>query len=266
MASLTKFFCLPDGLLRAFRPQRTVTADGFSEMKDFLATLPHRFLHTSTGVTIYRGRNELREFTHEGKHIVVKSFCTPHLINRIAYGLLRKSKAQRSCEYAALLRAKGIGSPAPVGWVSVRHGLLFTHSYYASLRSTLPFTYIDLMEKGKVPGADELLREIGRTAGRMHEAGIIHRDFSRGNLLVGFRQGRPCVELVDLNRLRFHRISSEEGIAGFDRLPATPEMKRRMAEGYAEVRQLSAGFCLRLWPEGEAMDSHAAGERKPGTA
>lgn len=247
-------------LVRLFCPRRVRVMPGFGELDIFLKTLPYVFRHTGRGHLIYKGRNELRSFPTVKGEVVVKSFCTPHLINRLAYGLLRSSKAERSCLYAAKLRGLGIGSPAPVGYVTVRRGLLFTHSYYASLCSELPWTYIDLI-KGRVPQPEGFLREIGRVAGRMHEAGIIHRDFSRGNLLLGLRGGQPAVEIVDLNRLRFHRVDLAEGVAGFCRLPATPAMRRALAEGYAEVRHARPEALLAIWPETEAMDSPEAGVR-----
>lgn len=246
--SWSRFF---NGCMRLVCPRRAVVTAEFGELHDFVRTLPYRFTHTQTGKVIYSGRNELREFSVGDYRVVVKSFCRPHLLNRFVYGWFRKSKAQRSCEYAALLRSLGIHSPAPVGWCAVRHGLLFSDSYYACLRSEMPYTYFDFMQQRIAEPAD-YLREIGRVAARMHEAGMIHRDFSRGNLLIGCdAQGRPQVEIIDLNRIRFRSVSLAEGMANFDRLPASAEMKRWMAEGYAEVRGVSVEQCLKLWPQGE---------------
>ncbi len=248
-------------VVRFFCPREFKTEPGFGTLRCFVASLPKQFSYADKGIVIYKGRNELREFSTPMGRVVVKSFCTPNLINRIAYGWLRKSKAQRSCEYAALLRSKGIGSPAPVGWCTVRHGLLFTKSYYASLKSTLPYTYIDIL-KHRISREDAYiyLYEIGQLAGRMHNAGMIHRDFSRGNLLLGRNEGGTLsVEVVDLNRIRFHEVSVAEGLKNFERLPATPEMKRAMAEGYAEVRNLDVEECLRQWPETESLDSKDTG-------
>lgn len=251
---------LINSIYRLFHPLRLHTTRNYAHWKLFTATLPYRFKHTDTGRVIYRGRNELREFNHEGQCVVVKEFCRPNLINRLAYGLLRKSKAQRSCEYAALLRQAGIGSPEPVSWCTVRNGLLLDKSYYVSVRSQLPYTYIDLME-GRIEHPDELLREVGRTAARMHQAGMIHRDFSRGNLLMGYVDGKPYIEVVDLNRIRFRQVSLAEGIENLQRLPATDNMKRLMAEGYAEITGADPEALLVLWPQTEAMDSKAAGVR-----
>lgn len=246
---------------RLFHPRRVHAEAGYGEMELFLKTLPARFADPQCGKPVYKGRNELREFRTPVGDVVVKSFCRPHFVNQLAYGLLRRSKAERSCAYAALLRSKGIGSPAPVGWCTVRNGLLFSRSYYASLRSELPYTYIDLI-KGRVDRPGRYLREIGRTAGRMHNAGMIHRDFSRGNVLLGEApDGTVRVELVDLNRIRFHEVGMAEGLRNFERLPATDAMKREMAAGYAAERGLDFEECLRLWPETERMDSPEAGER-----
>lgn len=93
----------------------------------------------------------------------------------------------------------------------------------------------------------------------MHNEGIIHRDFSRGNLLLGRdNNDHVRVEVVDLNRLRFHPISLAEGVKNFERLPATPEMRRYLAEGYAIERDFDIDECLRRWPQTEAMDSPEA--------
>lgn len=249
-----------NALRNLFCPRRVHVESSFSTLHAFIATLPEQFASPHNGHTIYKGRNELREFTTPQGTIVVKSFCVPNLVNRIAYGLLRASKAERSCRYAVLLRSKGIGSPAPVGWCSMRRGLLFTQSYYASLRSTLPYTYIDLI-KGNIPSSEapDYLRAVGRIAGQLHNAGIIHRDFSRGNLLLGRdAEGHIQVELVDLNRLRFHTISPDEGLKNFERLPATSQMRRYMAEGYAHERNLDLDYCLTHWPHTEEMDSAEA--------
>ena len=105
----------------------------------------------------------------------------------------------------------------------------------------------------------DYLRAVGRIAGKLHNEGIIHRDFSRGNLLLGRdAAGNIQVELVDLNRLRFHAVDREEGLKNFERLPATAEMRHYLAEGYANERNFDLDYCLAHWPQTEAMDSAEA--------
>lgn len=215
-------------------------APEFAALTDFVASLPQRF-ESGEGEVIYDGRNQLRRFVVDGQRLIVKSFRTPNFINRIAYGWLRSSKAQRSFEYAARLRSLGIGSPAPVGWITERRGLLFGRSFYACLESALPYTYKDIMAGTLAPDLEHrALEAIGLTTARLHDAGMLHKDYSRGNILFGpTADGNISVEIIDLNRIRFGTVSIEAGLANlFERLPATPEQRAIMEAAYRNIRHL----------------------------
>lgn len=179
---------------------------------------------------------------------MVKSYAVPHLLNRFVYGFFRSSKAARSCRYATLLRSIGVGSPAPVGWCEERMGPLFTCSYYVCRRSELPWSYVSVI-KGEIYEARlmPLMEELGRVAGRMNRRGIFHKDFSRGNILLGFNaEGDPEIEIIDLNRIRFHEVSMEQGCGNFHQLPATPAMHRAIARGYARERGFDEDSCYHM--------------------
>lgn len=214
-------------------------APEFVTLTDFVASLPQRF-ERGEGEIIYDGRNQLRRFVVDGHRLIVKSFRVPNFVNRIAYGWLRSSKAQRSFEYAARLRSLGIGSPAPVGWLTERHFGLFRRSYYVCLESTLPYTYKDIMAGTLDTDLERrALEAIGRTTAALHNAGMLHKDYSRGNILFGQQDdGSISVEIIDLNRIRFGSISLEDGLANlFERLPATPEQHAVMEASYREGRK-----------------------------
>ncbi len=210
----------------------------FRHLEDFVRSLPQRFSR-GEGTLIHDGRNQLRTFTHQGLRLVVKSYKIPHLLNRLVYGTLRSGKAQRAYEYALLLRQKGFGSPQPVAWSAHRTaGLLFGHSYFVSLESECPYTYAHLMAH-RIPREEEVLQAIGRLTARLHNQGMIHTDYSRGNILIGFApDGTIRLELIDLNRLRFHPISIEEGLQNlFERLPADHKQRTLMQSAYLAERE-----------------------------
>lgn len=75
-------------------------------------------------------------------------------------------------------------------------------------------------------------------AAKMHTAGILHKDFSPGNLL--WRQDPVTLDvdfcLVDINRMRFGKVSVKQGAENFARLWGQPEMFRLMADEYARLR------------------------------
>lgn len=231
-------------IYRLFHPRKIYVASDFCTLTDYAKALPALFKY-NYGTVIYEGRNELREMDWYGTKVVVKSFRVPNLINRIAYGVFRSSKAQRSFEYAEMLRREGIGSPAPVAYYTERNGLLFTHSYYACLKSECPYSYVNLM-RGDFPGQEEILRAIARTTAALHEKGYLHKDYSRGNILFRRTDKGVEVEIIDLNRIRFRTVDMEEGCRNFERLPGTPEMFAILADEYAKARGFDANECLKL--------------------
>ena len=219
------------------------TMPKYHHIEGFLLSLADRF-EREEGTLIYDGRNQLREFNINGIMIVVKSFAIPSIINRIAYGFIRSSKAQRSCEYAKMLIEHGISSPEPVGYLTERKGLLFNHSYYACLKSENPYNFNDIVAKG-FADRNEHLRAIARTTAKMHECGYLHTDYSAGNILTGKKaDGTIGVEIIDLNRIRFKRIGLEMGCKNFERLPMNDEIIDVIGRTYAEARHFDAQQCI----------------------
>lgn len=226
--------------------RRIVIAENFLSLQEQILTLPLLF-RTNQGIVLHQGRNELREVNFNENAFVVKSFQTPHFINRLAYGNIRQSKAERSFLYAQKLRTLGIGSPEPVAWMTIHHGPLLTNSYYVCRKSQLRYTYIDLM-RGHFPQQEKALRAIARAAARLHENGIVHNDFSQGNILFDeMPNGNIQVEFIDLNRLSFHRISPAQGCQNLaERLPMNTDMRRIVAEEYAHQRKADVADCLAI--------------------
>lgn len=210
-------------IYRFFHPKKVKVSDEFKAYEMFVRSMPQVFLN-GRGKVIYKGRNELREIYYKGHTFVVKSFKRPHFVNQIVYGLFRSSKAQRSYEYALRLKHDHIGTPQPVGFVTERSGLFFNRSYYVSLKSECKYTYADIVNK-KCVASENVLRAIGRVTAQMHEAGYLHKDYSRGNILFEEQKnGTVKVEIIDLNRIRLCHIDMEMGCRNFERLPATRDM------------------------------------------
>lgn len=231
------------------RYQHLTTNVAYTDCSDFFRAMPAIF-RTNRGEIIYNRRNQLRRMSFSGHTFVVKAYHRPHLINQIVYGLFRPTKSKRAYDYAVMLRQKGIGSPEPVAYYTERlFGLFLTKSYFVSLHSSLPFTYNDIIvEKFDITEEREYLTAIAETTARLHEAGMVHQDYSRGNILLGRgADGRAQVELIDLNRIRFHTVDIHEGCKNFaERLPANDRQRRIMSEVYAKICHFDADECFRL--------------------
>ena len=216
----------------------------YARLADFMLSLPGRF-EREEGNLVYRGRNELRGLVADGLHLVVKSFRRPNPINRFVYGTLRPSKAKRSYENALLLQSIGVPTPAPVGYMTLRSGLLFDRSYYVSLASRCPHRYEELFTQ-HFACEDAVMQAIGRVTARLHEHGLAHKDYGRANILFGETTDGIRLDIVDLNRMHRGPIDMKTGCKNFERLPATPHMHRILAEAYAEARGFDAETCYAL--------------------
>ena len=227
-----------------FHPRTLVVHPDYENLREFVASVPERF-QKNEGVVIHKGRNELRRMEYNGRQYVVKSFCRPHIINRFVYGIFRPSKAKRSYDHAELYLKIGVGTPHPVGYLNVRRGLLFDRSYYVSCMSTCPYVYDHLFQQ-KFDYEEDVLRAIGRTTAVLHEHGYAHKDYGRENILFEKTPDGIKLEIVDLNRMYIGHIDMKAGCKNFERLPATPQMHRWMAEEYAKARGFDVEKCFEL--------------------
>jgi hypothetical protein len=209
-----------------------------SALTSFVENLPDMF--DMEGQTLYKARNELKVFTPvEGWKVTVKSFKTPHPVNRIAYTFFRPSKALRSYRYAFDIQARGFHTPEPVACVLTFRGGLLHRSFYVSAYSggetmRREFCFLYPMDDRKA----RVLRAFTAFTARLHEAGIYHHDYSNGNILYAEEKGRLRFELVDLNRIRFQKVSQQMGWKAFHRLDFSLEMLETVAREYALQRHL----------------------------
>lgn len=179
------------------------------------------------GEVIFERRNTLRQT--EGA--VVKQFAVPRFWKGLWYGLFGKSKARRSYEYA--LRMEGL-TPKPIAYREVRICGVLRESWYACAASECQHTFNELIGAPDYTNRKEILEAIGRFTAMLHQRGILHQDYSGGNIL--FNEDGSKVEVIDLNRIRFCKhLSREERLRNFERLNIDREALRTMAKAYAAV-------------------------------
>lgn len=244
-------------LTRPLRYCKVVTAEGVaSTVKRFVDYLPWRF--SQEGREIFKNRNAIRQYELGDDSVVVKQFTLPIAFNRFVYRWLRKSKAQRSYEYAMQLRALGVGSPEPLGFCDTGSLWQVGYCYYASRTSKLRYNYHEAVN-GKQPDEDKFLRTLAKTVARMHEGGFWHKDLSGNNILWDRvdEGGNPldatasaqddykiAIELIDLNRMRLGKVSLELGCANFQRIGMSEKQQMLVAETYAAERGFDAKECF----------------------
>ncbi len=209
-------------------------APEFERLRPYLENIEEHF---AAGRVVHSGRNEIRAVTPPGgPELNVKRYRRPIWINRVAYTFLRKPKGARAFEYPRKLLERGFETPAPVAYIERREGGLIAFSYFVSVQSRLGrrfFEFGDATEEQYAP----VMRSFARMTARLHEAGIFHLDYSPGNILFDSDgKGGWRFSLVDINRMRFRKVSFREGLFGFVRLWGQPGMFALLAEEYAKAR------------------------------
>ncbi|MDR3340083.1 MAG: tyrosine protein kinase [Candidatus Symbiothrix sp.] len=205
----------------------------YQHLCSFLESLPQTF--GKEGVSIYKGRNEIKVFPTLIGDVAVKSFKVPALFNRLIYTFFRASKAKRSYEHSLLLKAKGIETPVPVAYMEEKKYFLLASSYYVS-------TYLDysgiLRELAYHPleEVEDLVVAFARFTAFLHANGVLHLDYSPGNILYKKTGDEYHFAILDTNRMKFGAVDWETGCNNLRRLWGSQETIARIAREYALAR------------------------------
>jgi len=215
-----------------------------------------------TGEPIYTGRNQIWALDWRGRSLAVKAFGTPWGIRKWIYGSLRASKAKRSFENASALLALGLHTPRPLGYAEFGSRTCLLKSFYVSEylpSSSGVFPLREVLLDANRSDRKEILTAFGRYTCQLHNLGVLHRDYSPGNILVMPMGGEertaqdneslspPALEmralssaayrfeLVDLNRMSFGALSPQQRMHNLRLLWADDDDLRTVVTGYAEV-------------------------------
>ncbi|UPS90554.1 MULTISPECIES: lipopolysaccharide kinase InaA family protein [unclassified Bizionia] len=208
-------------------------------------------------------RNSLKLYNLNGLTINVKSFKIPNLVNQIAYRFFRKSKAQRSFEYANRLLHLGIGTPQPIAFYEYKTPFLFKKSYYISEHLPYDLTYRELTFNLTMANHEAILRAFTRFTFGLHKAGVNFLDHSPGNTLIQLNGGAYKFYLVDLNRMEFGDMDFETRIKNFARLTTHKSMVEIMSDEYAKLGGYDYNRVFHLmWEETEAFQNRFHRKRR----
>lgn len=223
--------------------------------KPFAEEIKERILNfNSEGEDFIIGRNSIKLFSLQNKTINIKAFRVPNVFNQIAYKFLRKSKAQRSFEYAKKLIELNIGTPEPIAYFEFTTPFLFKKSFYVSEHLDCDLTYRELTKNLDYPDFENILRAFTRFTFQLHEKGIHFLDHSPGNTLITKNETSYDFFLVDLNRMKFGPMDFKTRIKNFSRLTIHQSMVEIMSDEYAKCSGEDYNTIFELmWQETESF-------------
>ncbi|PQJ32072.1 Kdo domain containing protein [Nonlabens arenilitoris] len=212
---------------------KSVYRDSYQYLRPSIEDAITRF--NQIGKSLHDGRNVVKVIDVEGESLNFKRFKKPNTINKIVYKFFRKSKAQRSFEYATVLKEKGIGTPDPVAYLEEESLFNFGTSFYISKQLNCDFTYRELINDDSIEDKEQILKEFTRFIYHMHEAGVYFLDNSPGNTLITKVDDHYEFALVDLNRMKFYNIPWDDRLKNFERLSPHKWMYEVMGLEYATL-------------------------------
>lgn len=175
---------------------RIVVNPKYEGLDGFIRSIPP-LIFPWEGEIVYKARNTIKVFEVDGLRVNVKSFKQPILINRFAYRYIRKSKAERSYQNAQYILDKGIKTPDPIAYIEMCSNGLMSESYYISIHEQVEGTMREIYKQSE-DQSKELIQAFTLFTAQMHKSGIIHKDYSPGNILYKKVGGGYEFYLIDL--------------------------------------------------------------------
>jgi hypothetical protein len=187
--------------------------------------------------TIYNGRNSLKILEYATSEVVVKAFKIPHFINKIAYTFLRDSKAKKSYKHSVQINAF---TPEPIGYVEhFRFGLLYD-SYYLCKAYHYDFTIREPLVEKDFADKEAVFKAFAYFSYDLHSYNIEHLDYSPGNILIKKIDDGYEFKIIDVNRMRFKRLTLIERLENFAKLWAKDEDLKCIIQTYATLIDMDA--------------------------
>lgn len=190
------------------------------------------------GNLIVKGsRNIIKSNFLGAEKVNIKFFQKPGLFKSIIYSFFRSTKAKRSFDYANYLIKHHIQTPLPIAYLEERNSFgLLGDSFYISQQIDYDFTIRELIHNPLFPNRNVILEQFTEFTYKMHEAEVNFLDHSPGNtLIIDTGNGVYDFYLIDLNRMKFEKLSIENRMENFKKMWLSRTMIKVVAKRYADL-------------------------------
>jgi len=200
------------------------------KLEDFLLNINSYFDENNN--SIHKARNELKIISYSGVDTIVKSFKIPNFFNRIVYSFFRDTKAKKSYENSVKINDF---TPLPIGYIEFYEYGLLTKSYFVAEKFDYDFTIKEPIVNKELVDRENIFRAFANFTYQLHENGIYHNDYSPGNILVKRKETDYAFKIVDINRMKFKKLTLDERLKNFAKLWLLDEDLTTIIKKYAEL-------------------------------
>ena len=191
--------------------------------------------------SIHKARNEIKILEFENQKLVVKAFKIPNFINKIVYTFFRGTKAKKSYENSVRI-SKFV--PQAVGYIEFRKFGLLSDSYFISEQFEYDFTIREVITGAEFKDRENIFRELAKFTFLLHEDGILHKDYSPGNILIKADKDAYEFKIVDINRMEFKDLNVDERLKNFSQLWAKDDDLKIVIDEYSALIHQDKDACF----------------------
>ena len=177
------------------------------------------------------GKSELADATYGGHRFVVKRFLSPVFPARTAPDSFSVERRRAACQQFERQRQR-IADLLP-RCDNERYGFyeFFREggNYYDVYSYIESSDYAERLVRSDSARV-EIVRSLVDSVRRLHACGIVHSDINPSNVLIGFREGRPGVTLIDFGDA--FMVGDPPRRYGGDIAFASPELETLLTRGY----------------------------------
>ncbi len=221
-------------------PMQITLNPDFTVCRDFCEQIETHF--DAHQESIHKARNEIKKLPCEGQQVVVKSFKVPNFINRLVYTYFRTSKAQKSYDNALYLQSLNIHTPEPIAYIQELTPTLHK-SFFLSQAFEYDFTIREPLLESSFTDRKSIFKAFATFTADLHKKGVLHLDYSPGNILVKRVDDGYLFSIVDINRMTFKTLTQKERFQNFSRLWADEDVLILIAKQYALDTGLEETLC-----------------------
>lgn len=194
--------------------------------------------------SIWDKRNKIKIISFDKEEITIKSFKVPHIMNKIAYTFLRDSKAKRSYDNSMEILEF---VPKPIGFVEYKKFALLHDTYFVSEKYAYDFTIREVLLQNNFEDRDNIFKQFAAFTYALHCKGVVHLDYSPGNILIKKMSDENYeFKIIDVNRMKFKVLTSEERLENFSKLWAKDEDLTSIIRAYAQLADIDEAKAIPL--------------------
>ena len=187
------------------------------------------------GELIKDSRNTVKVFKIDDLQINIKRFKRPNFINRLVYSFFRSTKACRSFLYANKLLDYDILTPDPIAYFENSKCFILNDSFYVCKNIDYDFDMKHVFENKQLDSRDKLIKKFVLFTHKLHENGVIFLDHSTSNTIIKKVDGDYKLFLIDLNRMKFKKMTFEDRLKNFKRLNLSDDSIKKVSHFYSEI-------------------------------